>query len=575
MIDYLRDPAKAEYHEPIRSALRDLGRPALNPLVAVTESKNQDLLIPIVSVLGDLGYGAAVPYLARVATARDVNQSVHSAAQQALQRMGATVANPADLFYELGEKFYYDNADITADKRDPASPANVWYWDEQRGLIRKQVPQGIFNEIMAMRASEYSLKLGQANGDAQSLWLAANYKREAELPEGMTDPTRAEGQPSAHFYGVDSGAQYLNNALARALRDRNSQVALRVIKSLQEIIGRTNLFTGNQGGPGGAPALVDAMASTDRLVRFESAFAVAAAMPQQKFDGQERVVPLLAEALSQTGVPSVVLVMANQNVGNGVIDELHKAGYAAVGAVNPDSAIAASNQLPAVDVVVIAEEMGPAQVDHLLALAAQNAKLAGAAKVVLVRSNASPYAARAVNEPLLSIAQAPDAASIKAAVDSARAKATALPIDQSAASTYALRAAEQLLRLAVTNNPVFNLAVAEQTVLSALNDARPDVVKAAGNVLAYLDSRPAQAALLTTVGGEKTADDVKVSLLKSLATNAKMFGNRLNPQQVAMLDKLIDSAANADVKNGAGEARGALNLPVNQAKTLIVNQSRV
>src|SRR5439155_25204714 len=155
----------------------------------------------------------------------------------------------------------------------------------------------------------------------------------AELPEGMTDPTRAENQPSAHFYGVVSGAQYLNNALARGLRDRNSQVSLRVIKSLQEIIGRTNLFSGQQGGAG-APALIDAMGSNDRLVRFEAAFAVASALPQQKFQGEDRVVPLLAEALSQTGVPSALIVMPNQNTANATVDELKKAGYAAVAATS-------------------------------------------------------------------------------------------------------------------------------------------------------------------------------------------------------------------------------------------------
>src|SRR2546423_15631167 len=77
---------------------------------------------------------------------------------------------------------------------------------------------------MAMRACEYSLKLGQSSsGDALSLWLASNYKREAELPEGQQDPTRQANQPSAHFYGVDSGAAYLNNALGRAPRDPHSQ----------------------------------------------------------------------------------------------------------------------------------------------------------------------------------------------------------------------------------------------------------------------------------------------------------------------------------------------------------------
>jgi hypothetical protein len=122
---------------------------------------------------------------------------------------------------------------------------------------------------------------------------------------------------------------------------------------------------------------------------------------------------------------------------------------------------------------------------------------------------------------------------------------------------------------------VLDLKAAEQQVLAALNDGRPDVVKAAGGVLAHLDSNVGQSALLTAVMNDKTADDVKVSLLKSLATSAKWYGNRLNGQQVQTLDKLVDSAANQDVKNAAGEARGALNLPADQAKTLIVNQSKV
>ncbi len=104
--------------------------------------------------------------------------------------------NPAKAFYQLSEKFYYNNADISADVRDPKAKANIWYWNESTGLERKQVPPQIFSDIMAMRASEYALKLGAQRGDALSLWLAANYKREVDLPHGMTDPTREENQPS-------------------------------------------------------------------------------------------------------------------------------------------------------------------------------------------------------------------------------------------------------------------------------------------------------------------------------------------------------------------------------------------
>ncbi|HYO10628.1 MAG TPA: hypothetical protein VER17_16800, partial [Tepidisphaeraceae bacterium] len=584
MIDYLRDPGRAEFHAGIRQALVELGRPVLNPLVAVTESKNPDLLVAVVTALGELGYGSSVPYISRVANGNDYPAAARNAAAQALQRMGAGNAqqmNVADQFYELGEKFYYDNADIAADKRDPANPANIWYWDEGRGLIRVQVPQVIFNEIMAMRAGEYSLRLGQASGgDALSLWLAANYKREAELPEGAPDLTRAQNQPSAHFYGVNSGAQFLNNALARGLRDRNSQVSLRVIKSLQEIVGRTNLFSGaQQGGGGGAPALIDAMSSADRLVRFESAFAIAAALPNQGFQGQERVVPLLAEAMSQTGVPSAIVVMPSEDMANNAAEALRQAGYNAVGAAGPEAAVNAANQLPAVDVVIAAEEMGAPNVDRLLLLASQNGRLAGAAKVVLVRSGASPYALRAVNEPLLSIAQVQDVAALKIAADAARAKASSLPIDQQSAGNYALRAANLLQRVALAQingpSPVFDLSAAEQTVLLSLRDPRPDVVKAAGDALAHMNARAGQSALLQQAIAPNASDDVRVSLLKSLSISAKFFGNRLQAQQVTTLDQLVEGAQNQDVKNAAAEARGALNLPAQQSKTLIVNQSRV
>src|SRR4029079_7841890 len=181
----------------------------------------------------------------------------------------------------------------------------VWYVTPNRGLARKEVPHVIFNDVMAMRISRRSLERG-TNMDAQSLWLAANYKREAQLPQGASDPTAPTD--SAHFYGVDSGTRHLNAVLARSVKDRDPAVSLRAIKSLQEIVGGATLFAGDAGQP-----LIDGMRSNDRLVRFESAFSVAAALPQQDFPGRERVVPLLAEALSQTGTSNVLVVASTDD----------------------------------------------------------------------------------------------------------------------------------------------------------------------------------------------------------------------------------------------------------------------
>jgi len=355
--------------------------------------------------------------------------------------------------------------------------------------------------------------------------------------------------------------------LSRTLRDRDWPVALKVVRSLNEIIGNSTLFENNV-----AP-LVEGMAAADRPVRFESAFAVAAAVPSRPFTGQDRVVPLLAEAISQTGTPSLVVVLPTQDQANAITEGLKKENYQVVGAVTPEGGVAAAAQLPAVDVLVISEQLGSEAVDRLLALAAQNQKLSGAKKVVITKTNASEYAARAATDQTLSVTQATDAAGIKQAADAARNKGSTA-INPEAATQYALRAAELLQKLAMSRS-ILDLAGAEAATLSALRDARPEVVKTAGNALGWLNSKDAQSAMLAIASNEKTGDDVKISLYKSMATNAKNYGNRMTRDQVAHLDKIVETLTNNDVKAAAAEARGALNLPPDQAKDLIVKQSKV
>ncbi|HEV2295169.1 MAG TPA: hypothetical protein VGR35_15045 [Tepidisphaeraceae bacterium] len=570
MIDYLRNPQRQQFHSSIRRGLRELGRLALNPLVAATEMTGQDnagTMIAVVSAIGDIGYDDGVPFLVRVANDDNAPGPVREAARQALARMGAgnpSDLNAADLFYELAEKFYYENASITSDVRGADQPANVWYWSSARGLVRRAVPQQIFNEVMALRAAEYSLKSGGGE-NAQSLWLAANYKREAELPQGATDPTRGENQPPAHYYGVTSGTQYLNNALARALRDRNSAVALRVIGSLQDIAGRRMLESGSPG------PLVDAMGSSDRLVRFEAAFALAQALPQQPFNGQERVVPLLAEALGQTGSPSILVIGADPGSTNALLEGLKGAGYTAAGAAGAEPGISAAAQLPAVDVIIISEEIG-GDVDKVFAAASQNPRLSGASRIVITKTGGSPFATRAVNDRMLSVTQVTDPAALKPVIDEARAKGASAPLDQELANQYAARAGELLENLAISSAQVLDLMAAEQALLAALNDPRPDIVKSAGAVLARMDVNTVQPALLAAAQAEKP-DDVKIALYKNLAQHAAAFGRQIEGEQVENLERAVTDAENLEIRAAAAEARGALNLPVEQAKTLIINQS--
>jgi hypothetical protein len=186
-----------------------------------------------------------------------------------------------------------------------------------------------------------------------------------------------------------------------------------------------------------------------------------------------------------------------------------------------------------------------------------------------------PLLAEAIaqGDMLLSTTTSADAA--KPAVEAAP-KAGGDSMTKESANDYATRAGELLLKVGISRGQVYDLAPAKQTLLKAVNtDSRPEIVKLCGQVLALLNDKEAQGALLAAASEEKTADDVKISLYNSLTTSARFWGNGLSAAQVQMLQKTVAEAANQDVRSAAAEARGALNLPADQAKSLIVNQAKL
>ncbi len=586
LLQYLRAPDKAQYHDACRRALKDLGRVALNPLVASTEMSDADTLSFVITILGELGYSDAGPYLMRIQSTSN-SEVVKAACAQALQKIGASGESPADAFLALSEKFYYGKAAITADTRNPQ--AFVWYWSNADGLTRRDVPQEVFGEIMAMRASEYALQLageGDVGDKALSLWLAANYKRQVQL-SGAPDPTRKENQPDAHYYGVTSGPKYVGMALDRTLTDNDSAVSYEILRSAQQIVGNKTLNIGAEGA-----SLVKAMSSPDRRVRFEAAIALAAARPSESFSGSDMVVPLLGEALSQTGKPTVVIIAASQDKVNAISAPLAAGGYTVVGGTTAADALTAAQPLPAVDVVVFDSTLPADQIEGIIQSVNTAPKLKGSARLALVQTSQSQFEELKARDPLLSTSTAGDPDAIKAAIEAARAKGGALPVDAELASDYSLRAAALLKQIGTTGG-VYDLAAVKSTLLGSLNDARPAVVTAVGQVLSQYGDADSQRALLARASGNAaggaaggaanagtgaaapaTSNDaeLRISLYKSLSANAKQFGNMLPDEDTKELEKIVTSEPDLAVRSAAAEARGALNLPAAEAKQIVLGQ---
>ena len=163
---------------------------------------------------------------------------------------------------------------------------------------------------------------------------------------------------------------------------------------------------------------------------------------------------------------------------------------------------------------------------------------------------------------------------LKAAIDEARARGGSLPLDPANASKYATRAADLLSKIAINHSPVYDVSIAQPLLLSALDDPRPEIVKDAATVLSLINSQEIQPSLLLKASTDATPDDLKIALYKALSTNARNFGKHLDDDQVAIVQKVVASAPNLDVRTAAGEARGALDLPAEQAKKLIIDQAR-
>jgi len=219
---------------------------------------------------------------------------------------------------------------------------------------------------------------------------------------------------------------------------------------------------------------------------------------------------------------------------------------------------------------------GTSDIDHMFTIIRQTLRLERAAKLIVAKASkvATPYAQMALNDPSITVTDANDEAGLNAAIEDARKRAGGLPMDEKMATSYALRSAELLQRLAISKGQVFDLLVAQPAVMMALDDPRPEIAHAGANALGLLNSREAQAALATKAVDDKTPDEFKIILLKDLSVHAKFYGNLIDQGLIDSLGKLAETAANLDVKSAAAEALGALNLRSEQIKALIVNQAR-
>jgi len=587
MLDVLLDPARADLKPRVVRALPKIGKAAVNPLVMALalDDHEEDARLHVIHALGEIGYPHAIPYLRALAEDTDRPEETRQAARDAIVRIdsirGRTFEGTSSaLFQQLAERYYNEVDSVRSDPR--LAKANVWYWDasEAPGMVRATVvPERLFGPIMAMRCSEEALLLQQDRRDSIALWLASNIRRESRLgldvesgnPDEMpveVDPTRPDAFPRALYFSQAAGPRYAHMVLDRAVRDGDAAVALGAIEALRITAGESSLV----GMEDHKQPLVRALQFPNLIVRTRAGLALGAALPKSPFAGAEHVVPILANALTQTGKTQVLVVDADTGNLNRVMEALRSKGHVVIGETGFYRGMnRARVEFQSVSAIMISSDI--ADPDLPTAIRALRGEFRFSQTPVLILDKPEQGL---MGEELASLDRGVDHLDAAADGDAIEARRTSLAqrsgqgrLDPTLALSMALQSAQTLREIAEDGRTMFDFAEAEPHLIAALSAPDEALQTAAASVLALARTETAQRSIAYVAFDSANTRTLRVAAFGSLAESAKNNGNLLEDGQIAELVGIARDDSDLVIRTAASEAIGAVNLESNRASDII------
>ena len=546
-------------------AMVQIGRSLVSPLCeampALTPAAQQD----IARILARIGYPSALPYLKALIEGGKLDGQTQGVLQSSFDQIAQRKQisgdhSAADLFYLLAEDYYAARASLIL---EPGANYNVlWAVNDRGDLNYMRIPTPIFHDVMAMRAARRALQLDPTQSQALSLWIAANFRRENNLPEGASDPSYGQDMRSPAFYAMLAGPAHIKPVLARAMKDRDAEVALDGVAALAGTAGSGSLVTE-------ADAVLAAMNYPDRRVRFETAIMIAKSNPAEAFTGSGRVVPVLAEAVRQSDKNRALVVSESQSGLNDLAARVRNTGnFEILQATTFDELNEVLATEAAADLIVIHASQSFV---NAFRVARQASYKMQATPMVAIAPAGELTALNAMfrgDTSTLVVSPTATDDQLAAAVKQALSIMAGDKIDAAASESFAVRALEVMEDLAINQNPVFDISLARVPLVEALSDSRKDVVDGAGAVLALIEQPEAQRAIAAAAMDKAKSSSLRVKLLGHLASSFRRFGMQLEQREVRHLQELV-AESSGRLADAASQAFGAASLPTAMSTDLI------
>jgi len=352
------------------------GPPVVVPLTEALKIEDDAVKQEIIFILGQIGDARALPGLAALVTTAKA-ATVRKDALQAVKKIAAAeVLKSAPAYYLDQAQAYYRKRFDVLQRAD--EDYIVWDWDAKGNkLTGRKVPEYAFYLEMAEKLCYEAIALNEHFDDAYSLLICVYYQQLHVCNNLLAAAEKAKDETltQAEIAGIEArksrideilrtapalGKQRIYGALRLALAHGNVAVAVSCANALGRLGSTADLPVLPVGDKDDRPReivahadpLVAALYADNKQVRYNAA-ATLAGMADRTFDGVERIIPTLCDALGERGVRVALVADADGQVTNRLKGDLQADGYIVDTAHTVEGALNVAYAVPMKDVLIV------------------------------------------------------------------------------------------------------------------------------------------------------------------------------------------------------------------------------
>ena len=536
----------------VSKMLTKIGGDAVLPLTVALPHLGGEAQVVVCRVLGAIGYAHAAPALLTLVHSDGANPAAAQAAVKALGEIGIDVDTSISTMQTVVAGQFFDRQ-VSVMPAAIAGVNNFWVWDEMYGLETRDVPEAVFDDVMAMYFAAGALANDAQNEPAMSIFVASNLRRDRELG-GNDDLVYGNLAYSPEFYATVFGPEVASDVLRIALERKDTPLAHDAIAALARTAGAAAAVTGSD------QPLVNAMFYPDRRVQYEAAMTIASTLPEMSFEGSYRVVPLLASAVRSGNAMYAIVIGEDEEVRRRIATSLESMGWSLMGeGMDATSAVASAGIVPGIDLAVVAArstEHGQNVASDLAMMTETTATpvlvLADGVDVQILRNACANQDMVAAGNIAIS-----DSA-LAAVLEGLLAKAAGGRLEAAEAELFAARALAVLRDIALADT-VLEVDDATGALVDALATSDPMTQALVAETLSMVNSPLAQQTLVNAALADAQIDD-RMLLLDEASASVRRWGNLTQAWQVEEIINLVESTS-GDLADAAARLNGAINHP--------------